>query len=360
MKKVVSSAFCLFFLLTLVFWSAPENAAAASKKQMIKLQQAYSKDLPVLGTGIQWWAEQVQEASDGSLKIKIYEPGKLVKPFEILDAVSSGKLDAGFAFSGFWAGKLPAAPLFSAIPFGPEAAEYAAWMFRGNGMKLDQEMYDQAGYNVKVLPAVILPPETAGWFKEPINSLDDLKGKKMRFAGYGGKVMDKLGMATTVMPAGELFPALEKGVLDATEFSSPTIDKRLGFYKIAKYNYFPGWHQQATFIDILINKDKWNKLSKSQQKLIEMSAYASVMNSIAEGEASQGSIIKENIEKRGVKTMYWSDEELATFKTLWEEVAGEEAKKYPFFKRAYADLKNFRAEYAYWQKLGFLPRKAAK
>lgn len=359
MKKMVSSL-GLILLLALLFAGTPDRAFAASKKQLIKLQQAYSKDLPVLGTSVQWWANQLQEASDGSLKVKIYEPGKLVQPFEILDAVSSGKIDAGCAGAGFWAGKLPAAPLFSSIPFGPEAAEYVAWMFQGNGLKLNQEMYDQAGYNVKVLPTIMLSPETGGWFREPINSLDDLKGKRMRFLGYGGKVMEKLGMAVTMMPPAELFPALEKGVLDATEFSMPTIDKRLGFHKIAKYNYFPGWHQQATFVDILINKDKWNSLSKSQQTLIEMSTYASILNSIAEGEASQGIAIKNNIEKNNVKNMYWSDQELATFKKSWDEVAEDEAQKNPIFKKAYEDLKSFRADYSYWQGVGFLPRKTAK
>ncbi len=256
----------------------------------------------------------------------------------------------------FFAGKIPATPIFSSIPFGPEVGEYLAWMFYGNGMKLDQEMYDQAGYNVKVLPAIILTPESSGWFSKPIESVEDLKGIKMRFYGYGGQVMQKLGVSVSLMPPAELFPALEKGVLDATEFSMPTIDERLGFYKIVKYNYFPGWHQQASIADLYINKDKWNKLSKSQQKLIEITTRASLLNSIAQGEATQGRVIKENVEKRGVKTMYWSKEILDEFKKKWEEVATEMSAKDPFFKKAYEDLKAFREEYKYWQTLGFLPR----
>jgi TRAP-type mannitol/chloroaromatic compound transport system substrate-binding protein len=343
-------------LLFAMMYFPTDPAHGAPKKVLLKLQQAYAQVLPVVGDGLTWWAEQLKEASDGSIVVKIYEPGKLVAPFEILGAVSAGKVDAGFAGSGFFAGKLPAAPIFSSIPFGPEADEYLAWMFYGNGLKLDQEMYDQAGYNVKVLPTVMLVPETSGWFSKPIGSVEDLKGLKMRFYGYGGEVMQKLGVNVSLLPPGEIFPALEKGVLDATEFSIPTLDERLGFYKIAKYNYFPGWHQQATFCDLYINKDKWNGLSKSQQKLIEVTCKASLMNSIAMGEATQAKIIKENVEKHGVKNMYWSPEMLNAFQNAWEEVAAEMSAKDPFFKKAYDDLKAFRDEYNSWRTLGFLPR----
>lgn len=354
MKRSRLSMLVGFILVVLMVISA--GPAFGAKKALLRLQQAYSAALPVLGTSLTWWAEQLKEATDGEIVVKIYEPGKLVKAFEILDAVSSGQVDAGCAGAGFWAGKLPAAPIFSSIPFGPEADEYIAWMFHGNGWKLDQEMYDQAGYNVKVFPTIMLVPETAGWFRKPIQSLEDLKGLKMRFYGYGGKAMQKLGMSISLMPPAELFPALEKGVLDATEFSMPTIDQRLGFYKIAKYNYFPGWHQQATWVDVLINKDKWNGLSKGQQKLIEMVSMACVTQCIAVGEGTQGAVIKENVEKRGVKNMYWSEDMLEVFKKKWEEVASEMSAKDPFFKKAFDDLEAFRAEYKYWQSLGFLPR----
>ncbi len=356
-RRLFSVSLCLVFVAVISF-SAGE--AFADKRVMLRLQQAYSAALPVLGTGVTWWAEQVGKVSGGNMKVKIYEPGKLVKAFEILEAVSAGKVDAGAAGAGFWAGKLPAAPIFSSIPFGPEADEYIAWLYQGNGLKLDQEMYDQAGYNVKVLPAVMLVPETAGWFRKPIETLDDLKGLKMRFYGYGGQAMQKLGVSVSLMPPAELFPALEKGVLDATEFSMPTIDERLGFYKIAKYNYFPAWHQQATIVDVLINKDKWNSMSETQQQILEIVTMASITNCIAVGESTQGAVIKENIEKRGVKNMYWTEDKLEAFKKAWLEVAQEMEEKDPFFKKAYADLKAFREEYRYWNSLGFLPRNCEK
>lgn len=214
MKNVLTSLAVAAAVLT-------ASAAHASDKLLLKTPIAFSTALPRLGTPIPRVADQLDLMSGGTLKMKVYEPGKLVDPFEILDAVSTGKINSGYTTAGYWAGKIPASPLFSAVPFGPEAGEYMAWLYYGNGMSLYQEMYDQAGYNVHVLPCAILAPETSGWFAKEINTPTDLEGLKMRFFGLGGKVMQKLGVATSLLPGGEIFPALEKGAIDATEFSMP-------------------------------------------------------------------------------------------------------------------------------------------
>ncbi len=331
-------------------------AQAQEKKVLLKAPLCFATSLPVLGDTIPAFAERVKTASNGSIRIKYYEPGKLIPPFEILGAVSSGKVNAGFGSGAYWQGKIPEAALFSAVPFGPEADEYLAWLYKGNGIALYQEMYDTAGYNVKVLPYAVISPETSGWFKKPINEPEDLKGLKMRFFGLGGKVMQKLGVAVSLMPAGEIFQALEKGVIDATEFSFPAIDQKLGFYKVVKYNYFPGWHQQATILELLINKDTWNSLSPSQQALLEMATKANIVDTLSYCEAIQGAAIRENIEKRGVHNMYWSDEMLGLFESTWKEVANEQAAQSPGFDKIWKDLTAFRADYAYWKSLGFLPR----
>jgi TRAP-type mannitol/chloroaromatic compound transport system substrate-binding protein len=320
----------------------------------------FSTSLAVLGDRIPPLAADIKAASNGSIVIKYYEPGKLIPPFEILGAVSSGKVSAGFGAAAYWQGKIPEAALFSAVPFGPEADEYLAWLFKGNGMKLYQDMYDRSGYNVKVLPCAIISPETSGWFSKPINSPADLKGLKMRFFGLGGKVMQKLGVAVSLLPAGEIFQALEKGVIDATEFSFPAIDQKLGFYKVVKYNYYPGWHQQATILELLINKDVWNKMSPGQQTLMTLATKSNLITSLSYCEAIQGKAIRENVEKRGVKNMYWSKEMLSTFRKAWDEVVQEQVAQSPGFKKIWTDLSAFRADYAYWKALGFLPREARK
>lgn len=355
MKKS-TMLFCLTVVLSMMLTG---TALAESKKILLKTPLCFATSLPVLGDTIPQLADDMKEVSDGNIIIKYYEPGKLIPPFEILSAVSQGKVNAGFGSAAYWQGKIPAAALFSAIPFGPEADEYMAWLFHGNGMKLYQEMYDEAGFNVKVLPYAMISAETSGWFSRPIESVEDLKGLKMRFFGLGGAVMQKLGVAVSLMPAGEIFQALEKGVIDATEFSFPAIDQKLGFYKIVKYNYYPGWHQQSTLLELLINKDVWNGMTKSQQRQIEMVTQANMVRTLSYCEAIQGAAIRENVESRGVQNMYWSDEILNAFQGAWKEVIAEQ-KADPAFAKIWDDLEAFRADYTYWKSLGFLPRNSRK
>ena len=348
MKAILTS-----LALTLSLAAAP---AIAADKLLLKTPIAFSTALPGLGSPIPRVAEQLDIMSAGTIRMKVYEPGKLVPPFEILDSVSSGKINSGYTTAGYWAGKIPAAPLFSAVPFGPEAGEYMAWLYYGNGLALYQEMYDQAGFNVKVIPCAIIAPETSGWFANEINSPDDLQGLKMRFFGLGGKVMQKLGVATSLLPGGEIFPALEKGAIDATEFSMPAIDARLGFHKLVKFNYFPGWHQQATVFELLINKDVWNETSDQHKAIIENACKASMADSFAEGEAIQHAALIDNVENNGVTIKQWSPQMLDTFRTTWEQVAEEEAANDVFFAKVLNDMKEFREGYGLWKQNAFLPR----
>lgn len=343
--------------ITVAFLFTTATAAAKEKKVLLKVPICFSTALPGLGSTIKWIEERISIASNGSVNMKVYEPGKLVAPFEILDAVSTGKINAGYSISGYWEGKIPGSSIFSTLPFGPEAGEFMAWIWYGNGRKLYQKMYDDAGYNVHVIPCGIIAPETSGWFAKPINSVEDLKGLKMRFYGLGGKAMQKLGVSVSLLPGGEIFPALEKKAIDATEFSMPAIDARLGFYKVVKNNYFPGWHQQATLFELLINKDVWNGLSESQKMIIEMMCSAATADAFAYTESIQAQVIKENVRDRGVTTHYWSPEILAAFKKAWEEVAEELSAQSPMFKEAYADLTAFRETYDLWESNAFLPRK---
>lgn len=341
--------------LTLAASGLSISAQAADKKVLLKTPIAFGSHLPALGTPIQWYADHITKTSGGTIKMKIYEPGKLVNPAEILDAVSTGKVNSGYSTAGYWQGKLPASALFSAVPFGPEAGEYMAWLFFGNGLKLYQEMYDQGGYNVKVMPCAIISPETSGWFRKPIEKPEDLKGLNMRFFGLGASVMEKLGVGTVQLPGGEIFGALEKGAIDASEFSQPAIDQRLGFHKVAKYNYFPGWHQQSTVFELLINKDTWNKMSDTQQAAVETTCMATMTYSIAEGEALQFAAM-EKAKENGVEIRYWNKEMLSLFENTWLEVVDEKKAADPFFDKVWSDLSTFREGYALWAANGFLPR----
>lgn len=350
LTKTVLFGFCI--ILTAGFFA---GQAMAEKKFLLKIPTAFSTALPTLGDSLVKFKEYVETASDGTIKIKIYDPGKLIPAFEILDAVSTGKVDGGYWVSGYATGKIKATELYTAIPFGQGIPYYLGWLYHGNGGKLYQEMYEQAGYKVKVLPLAFLAPETAGWFSKEINSPEDLKGLKIRFFGLGGKVLSKLGASVTTIPGGEIFPSLEKGAIDATEFSTPAIDTKLGFYKVAKYNYFPSWHQPMTHCELLINKEKFDAMSPRQQAVMEIAAMAVNTYSVAKSHAEQGPVVKENVSKHGTVNKVWSPEMLKLFKEKFIEVMEEESASDPFFKKVWEDYKAYSESTAPYENVAHLP-----
>ena len=316
-----------------------------------KMASSFPGELVQLGTLGKRFERRIQTASNDSLRMKFYEPGALVPALEIFDAVSSGALDAGWSSSGYWAGKIPAMQFFAAVPFGPDPGEYLAWLQFGGGKELSEELY--APYNIHPLQCGMISAEGSGWFREEITSLEDLKGLKMRFFGLGAKVMEKLGVSTQLLAGGDIFPALELGTIDATEFSMPAIDLDLGFYQIAKHYYFPGWHQPSSFLELIINKERWDSLSPAHQAIIEMACGDSVTVGIAEGEAMQFAALKE-LQAKGVTFHRWSPEILAALETAWAEVVAEESANNEDFARVWESLRQFREDYKLWSGLGHL------
>jgi TRAP-type mannitol/chloroaromatic compound transport system substrate-binding protein len=311
----------------------------------------YPGSLTQLGTLGKRVDEKIDEVSGGNIQIKFYEPGALVPALEVFDAVSTGSIDAAFSTPGYWAGKVPALQLFGAVPFGPQAGEYLAWVKFGGGQEIFDRLYAEHG--IKSLFCGLIAPEASGWFSKEINTVEDLKGLKMRFFGLGAKVMEKLGVSTQLLAGGDIYPALELGTIDATEFSMPAIDLKLGFHQVAKYYYFPGWHQQSTFFDLMINKEKWEGLDKTQQAQIEAVCNDNLAYGFAEGEAIQFAALKE-LQEKGVNIKKWSPEMLDAMRGAWEEVAGELAAQDADFKEAYDSLQGFRANYKIWKDIGYL------
>lgn len=328
---------------------------SASAQQSLEMTSSFGQNLPILGTAALDFVSKINGISE-DVEFEHFDPGKLVPTLEALDAISNGSVDAGYATSGYWQGKITAASLFAAVPFGPEAGEFMGWVLYGNGGKLWQEMYDRAGYNVVATPCGVIAPETSGWFKKEINTLDDLKGLNMRFFGLGAKVMERLGVSTSLLGASDIFPALERGAIDATEFSMPRIDARLGFHKIAKYNYFPGWHQPSTLFELLINKDVYDELTDRAKEQIKVACLANITTNLAEGEATNYAAMVDNTENNGVTIKQWSPEILAAFEENWNAVAKELAAEDEFFAKVWADLAEYRKGYAVWSKSIYLPR----
>ncbi|MBM3539982.1 MAG: C4-dicarboxylate ABC transporter [Alphaproteobacteria bacterium] len=248
-------------------------------------------------------------------------------------------------------GKDIAFAVFSTVPFGPDGGEYPAWMKYGGGEKLMQALY--AKYGIHSILCNLIAPEASGWFRKEIVNVEDLKGLKMRFFGLGANVMEKLGVATQLLQAGEIFQALQLGTIDATEFSMPAMDLSLGFYQVAKFYYFPGWHQQSTFGDMIWNKAKWDSLSETQKFQVTTACDAAVLNGFALSEYAQMGALKE-LQSKGVQLKTWDKKFIDAYHKAWEEVADEQTKKSAEFKKAWDSLRQFRAEYSIWRERGYL------
>jgi len=330
------------------------NAAHAQTQPQVRLNMAstFPGGMVLIGDAAKKLGEKVRRASGGQIEIRFHEPGALVPAAQSVDAVSQGSVDAAWAGAGWFAGKDSAFNMFSSVPFGPGLGEYLAWMYYGGGLTTAREMF--AKYDVYNIPCALIPPEASGWFRKEIKSVNDLKGLKMRFFGLGAKVMEKFGVATQQLPPGEIFQALQLGTIDATEFSLPAIDQRLGFFQVAKFYYFPGWHQQATFFDLMVNKRKWDALSDPHKAIIEMACGDLVRDTMAEGEAAQWKAIKEMQEKGGVQVKKWPREIIAAYEKAWNEVVAEESAKNPSFKKVWDSYSEFRKNYAIWKDHGYL------
>ena len=251
LKKTLISKFSASQLVSAFLLMLALTSVDAMAGQRWKLHSAYGSNVPVVGSAAGDIALSITEFSGGKLRVKAFEPRALVTGSNYYDAVSKGAITAAYGNSAYNVSKNSAYAFFAAVPFGPASGEYLAWMEYGGGKELAQELYTRD--NIKYLTCGIVPPETSGWFVKEINSVEDLKGLKMRFLGLGAKVMEKMGVSTQLLAGGDIYPALELGTLDAAEFSLPSTDRALGFYQIAKHNYFPGWHQQSTIQELLIN-----------------------------------------------------------------------------------------------------------
>ncbi len=335
------------FALT-AFAAAVALAATPADAQKVrwKLHSAWGSSVPHLGTSAVRFTEVVERMTGGDFMLKFFEPGALIPANEGFDATSKGSIEAAWTTAGYDVGKYPALAFFTAVPFGPSMGEYFAWKKFGGGDVLEQEIYGQ--HNVKKIDCFAIGPETSGWFKVEIKDLEQLRGLKMRFFGLGARVMQKLGVSTQLLAGGDIFPALEKGVIDATEFSMPAMDIKYGFYQIAKFNYFPGWHQQVSVSHLLVNMDKWNALPEKYRAIIEVACGDSIHHTFAETEYVNPSAMVEMGEKYGVVTKRWTDAQLAAFEKAWLQVLEEDSKADPLFKKVADSYLGFRKLYAKW------------
>jgi TRAP-type mannitol/chloroaromatic compound transport system substrate-binding protein len=316
------------------------------------MASVFPTSLTLLGEAAPKLAEKLRRASGGTIDLKVYEPGALVPGLETIQAVSKGSVASAWSSPGFFSGTDSAFAFFTTVPFGPGIPEFLAWMYYGGGLELQNEMFGQ--HHIHAIPCGITPPEASGWFRREITSVADLKGLKMRFFGLGAKVMDRLGVSTQLLAPGDIFQALQLGTIDATEFANPSLDEKLGFYQVAKYYYFPGWHQQASILDFFINQEVWDGLSDQHKAIIEQACGDMLRQIMAEGEATQWAAMKRMRDEHGVQIKRWPPAILKAYEETWNEVVAEESKANPNFKKVYDSYSAFRANYAIWRDYGYL------
>ena len=328
-----------------VTMGAPGNADA-QKKVKWKMQSAFGGKLAHLGPSGIRFVDRVDTMSKGKFKIKFFEPGALVPALECFDSVSKGSIESCWTSPGYHAGRYPGLAFATTVPFGPGLGEYMAWKWFGGGNEIRDKIY--AKHDLIGKDGFAIGPETSGWFKFEVKDLEQMKGLKMRFFGLGGRALAKIGVSVQLLAGGDIYPALERGVIQAAEFSMPTIDIGYGFYQIAKNNYFPGWHQQSSVSEFLMNKTKFEALPEAYQEMIRSASYTQVIYTHAAADSQQFGAMKIMQEKHGVKIHRWKDEQLAVFEKAWREVVAEESAKDALFKEFADSYYAFRNGFKLW------------
>ena len=323
--------------------------AIASGKRKLKMVMTWPKGLPGLGTSVANLIKMIETASEGRITIKLYGAGELVPAFECFEAVSNGTADLFHGVPNYWLGKNPAFTFFGTIPFGMIEPEFLAWIRWGGGQQLYDELY--AEHNLKPFLAGNPGVQMGGWFRNEINSLEDLKGLKMRISGFGGKVYSKLGASSVTMPGGEIFGALQAGTVDAAEFIGPWSDLSMGFYKVAPYYYAPGFQEPASSGEVGINKKLWDSMTASEQMLIESCIGQEYTINTAEYYARNTEALNTLVNKHGVKVRDFSDDIYRAFAKESKAVMSDFVSQNSDAKRVYKSYSEFQKKVSQWTNL---------
>ena len=307
-----------------------------NKKSVIKLATSWPGSFPIMGTGVEKFAQRVKDISGGSLEIKIYPKNTLVPDLAVFDACSSGQIDAFHSGPYYWKGKNSAFSLYSGIPFGFSAEEINSWMLFGGGLELWRAQYEK--YNLHPFMGGNTNIQMGGWFREEIKSLSDMNGLKMRIPGLGGEVFSKMGVNSVLLPAGEIYTSLERGVIDATEWVGPALDIKMGFYKVAPF-YYSGWHEPGSILEVTFNKQFWNKLSSEHQGMIEVAANEMNSNMTYEFHYENIHALKK-LKELNIKIRQFPQDVVEAGKKALQEVLDEFSQKNSDFEVVYKSIQN--------------------
>lgn len=321
-----------------------------------KMTNAYPPGAPfyTVGPGSPTdFCAKVEAMSGGRLKIQHFAAGELIPALEGFDAVRSGTVEMNAANAYFWAGKLPAAQYFTTVPFGLNFQGVNAWLYSAGGLELWQELYKPLG--LTAFPMGNTGVQMTGWFRKPIESVEDFNGLKMRIPGLAGKVYKELGVDVKLLPGGEIFPALERGVIDAAEFVGPFQDRRLGLQNAAKFYYTTGWHEPSNVTELLINDTAWMSLPADLQEIVKAAALACNLESHSWSEANNADALDDLIANYDVKADVLPTEVVEQLKTITMDVLNTEAAKDPATKKVHDAFMAFRDKHKSWAAISERP-----
>ncbi len=327
--------------------AAPAIAQSAPELKW-RLTSSFPKSLDTIHGASDVFAKAVAEMTDNRFQIQVFAPGELVPALQAADAVTAGTVEMAHTASYYYWGKDPTFAFATAVPFGLNARMQNAWMYEGGGIDLMNAFY--AKYNIFGLPGGNTGAQMGGWYRKEINSPADLKGLKMRIGGFGGAVLQKLGAVPQQIGGGDIYPALEKGTIDATEWVGPYDDEKLGFHKVAKYYYYPGWWEGQAMLHFFINKPKWETLPKTYQAVVKAAAQTANTIMLARYDAQNAAALR-RLANAGAQLMPFSEPVLdACFKAS-NEVYDEISAKNADFKKVYEAMKAQRGDNYLWFQL---------
>ncbi len=334
--------------LSAILASGTAPTVMAAPKLRWRLASSFPRQLDTIYGGAETFARAVLELSDGQFEITTNAAGELMPAFGVVDGVQQGAIEIAHTSPYYFFGKDPTWALGTAIPFGMNSRQRLAWMTQGNGGKLMAEFYD--GYNIVNFPAGNTGAQMGGWYRKEIKSIADVNGLKMRIGGFGGTVFQAIGGIPQNLPGGEIYQALEKGTIDACEWVGPYDDLKLGFHKVARYYYYPGWWEGGPEFDVLINKDAFNKLSRQFQDILKYAAHFSYSDMQAKYDAKNPAALKELVAEGAQLRQFPKDFMDAAFKaamTYYEELSASNEN----WRRVYEDYAAFRKDEYLWFRL---------
>lgn len=314
-----------------------------------RMTTTWPKNFPGLGTGANQLAKYITDMSGGRLEVEVFGGGEIVPALEAFDAVSQGTAQMGHGAAYYWKGKSPATQFFAAVPFGLNAQETNAWIYYGGGQKLWDDLY--ADFNLKPFLAGNTGVQMGGWFNREIDSLEDMKGLKMRMPGLGGDVLTAIGATPKLLPGGEIFTALESGAIDATEWVGPYNDLAFGFYKVARYYYYPGWHEPGTALEAFVNKSAFDELPRDLQDVVTVACQAANLDMLSEFTTRNGEALATLIGEHNVELKRFPDDVLEALKETSEQVVGDVAAADPTSRKVFDSFADFREKVSGWTKL---------